>query len=604
VARTVFVAQAELDTILFETPAKREQAFQRMLGVGDADKINATLGKWLSDKMPPIFDTSAQIAEGRAEQASIAETLASLEPQLQQATDALLMYDSKALSDRQMALNTIQNHCSRLRGAKEDIAARQAQIEATTAAFNAENAKIAGIDFSKLDDKLRAAGQAVSFAEEYQNLATAREAKQRELEALGQCPVTADDVEKALEAAQNASRAVSELQGVSKMYTTLLAALEAADATISTCPVCGSGITDKASVITRLRTFVESAKSRETQLGVPSLESAYRDAVATHEGYKRDQQNLSGQLTAVEERLAIRQKPDADIAKLRNDLTMMNTMAQQLRQIQTSVTTLQSQLQTEVRELEAAKGRLNQGAAELASLGVIGDDYSAVIAASTAEAIEIGRKLSEASQLAQTKAALTGRISELKARLTAVSSGIDKLVRQNEQNAGYDAAKGTLERVRSWMHYTNGPHKLASRVMESLTDGVNMFLNKLNAPFYVVLDEDGMSYRCPFTDGRTMPETGAPAAAELSGGQKTLLALSFRLASYCMFASRQGLMTLDEVTAYLDSENVSNFCTLLEKLKEIMVQLDLQVIISTHEQQLLPFFDSVVNLYDKESLES
>lgn len=602
VARTVFVAQDELNTMLFETPAKREQAFQRMLGIGEADKIYLALGAWINAKMPPVFDTSAQIAEGREEQAGIEKTLSELEPRLEHATTALQSFDTQALASRQLELNTIQNHCSRLRGAKEDLAARQKQIDATKAARDAENAKIAEIDFSKLDEKLRTAEQALASAEEYNNLAAAREAKRQELAAIGECPVTAADVDAALEAAQTAAKAVSELQGVSKMYTNLLGALEAADATIRFCPVCGSGITDKESVIERLRGFVTSSKERETQIGVPALESAYRTARATYDGFSSKKQNLEGQLSSADAHLAAKQQPQADMGKLRKELTMMKETAKQLRQVQLAATTLQSRLESEQRELETATGRFTQGSSELASLGVSGDDYAAIIETSASEAIEIGRKLAESTGLAQEKAALTGRIAELRARLDALTKGIDKLVRQNEQNSGYEAVKTTLERVRSWTHYTNGPHKLAVRVMESLTDGVNMFLGRLNAPFYVVLDEDGMSYRCPFTDGRTMPEAGAPEAAELSGGQKALLAVSFRLASYCMFASRQGLLTLDEPSAALDTENVANFCTMLEKLKEIMAQLDLQIFLSTHEQAVLPFVDSVINLYDKESL--
>ena len=63
-----------------------------------------------------------------------------------------------------------------------------------------------------------------------------------------------------------------------------------------------------------------------------------------------------------------------------------------------------------------------------------------------------------------------------------------------------------------------------------------------------------------------------------------------------MFASKLGLLSLDEPTVYLDDSNVGRFCTLLEKIKEIAKKMDVQVLIATHERSVLPFCDSVVDL--------
>jgi ABC-type glutathione transport system ATPase component len=132
--------------------------------------------------------------------------------------------------------------------------------------------------------------------------------------------------------------------------------------------------------------------------------------------------------------------------------------------------------------------------------------------------------------------------------------------------------------------------------MEDLTSMVNSFLQRLNAPFAALASTTDLGYRCPFIDGRPMPKDGPPDAEELSGGQKVLLAISFRLASYCMFANKQGILTLDEPTVYLDADNVSNFCNLLGKIKEVAQALDLQLFISTHERAVIPFCDSVIDL--------
>ena len=74
------------------------------------------------------------------------------------------------------------------------------------------------------------------------------------------------------------------------------------------------------------------------------------------------------------------------------------------------------------------------------------------------------------------------------------------------------------------------------------------------------------------------------------------LAVSFRFGSYCMFANKLGLLSLDEPTVYLDDANVGRFCNLLERVKEVAQQMNLQVIIATHERAVMPFMDTVIDL--------
>ena len=108
-----------------------------------------------------------------------------------------------------------------------------------------------------------------------------------------------------------------------------------------------------------------------------------------------------------------------------------------------------------------------------------------------------------------------------------------------------------------------------------------------------------MSFRYCYHDGRPMPE-GFPTVDQLSGGEAVVLAVSFRLATYCLFAGRVGLLTLDEPTVYLDDKHIGQFCTLLSRVKEIATGMNLQIFVSTHEQAVIPFMDSVTNLNPKQ----
>lgn len=95
-----------------------------------------------------------------------------------------------------------------------------------------------------------------------------------------------------------------------------------------------------------------------------------------------------------------------------------------------------------------------------------------------------------------------------------------------------------------------------------------------------------------------MPKT-APDATILSGGEKIQLAVAFRFAAYCMFASKLGLLSLDEPTVYLDDENVGRFGDLLQQVKQIAQGMNLQVLIATHERSVIPFCDTVIDLGDR-----
>ena len=82
----------------------------------------------------------------------------------------------------------------------------------------------------------------------------------------------------------------------------------------------------------------------------------------------------------------------------------------------------------------------------------------------------------------------------------------------------------------------------------------------------------------------------------LSGGQKIALAVAFRFAVYGMFASKLGLLSLDEPTAYLDNETIARFADTLDKVRGLARNLGLMVLVSTHEKSLEPCFDQAVHV--------
>jgi ABC-type glutathione transport system ATPase component len=191
---------------------------------------------------------------------------------------------------------------------------------------------------------------------------------------------------------------------------------------------------------------------------------------------------------------------------------------------------------------------------------------------------------------------LEGQIKQVQGNQIRIDQTLKDLELKRSQQGAFRGVVDTLTSVRDFFHYTNGPHRLSVSILNEMNQDVNMFLQKLNAPYSVTAHDTGLTYLCQFHDGRAMPSTGYMEATELSGGEKVLLAVSFRLASYMMFASKMGLLSLDEPTAYLDDNNIANFCELLNTLKDLARSLNLQLIMSTHERATIPFMDSVIDL--------
>jgi DNA repair exonuclease SbcCD ATPase subunit len=118
---------------------------------------------------------------------------------------------------------------------------------------------------------------------------------------------------------------------------------------------------------------------------------------------------------------------------------------------------------------------------------------------------------------------------------------------------------------------------------------LNDLLRICDAPFTVMAD-DSLNFSALFHDGRRQ------GARRLSGGQKTLLAWLFRIAAAVQFAENLDVLFLDEPTAYLDKKAIAAFAPVFDRLRGILADRGLQVIIVTHEEELAPLFDHVISL--------
>jgi DNA repair exonuclease SbcCD ATPase subunit len=170
---------------------------------------------------------------------------------------------------------------------------------------------------------------------------------------------------------------------------------------------------------------------------------------------------------------------------------------------------------------------------------------------------------------------------------------------QELQLAQLDQVERKANAIRAWadhvddmrhiLHRDNLPRLVAHNFLELMQDEINSLLVRFGSTFSVCADES-LSFMASFHDGRKVP------AGRLSGGEKVLLALAFRVVVNDIFAKDLGLLVLDEPTAGLDEGNLACLRIAVTRLKELSAARGLQVIIITHERDLHNLFDHVIEM--------
>lgn len=139
------------------------------------------------------------------------------------------------------------------------------------------------------------------------------------------------------------------------------------------------------------------------------------------------------------------------------------------------------------------------------------------------------------------------------------------------------------------MHRDKLPKLAHHRVIRMMEAKINETLEMFQSPFQIKATED-ISFVAYFANGAVTPAEG------LSGGQKVMLAMAYRLTANSMFASQIGMMVLDEPTDGLDSDNRALAAEVFQRMGVIAQSQGQQVIVITHDELLERVFDQKFTL--------
>lgn len=600
--QTIFVRQAEIDNILFTEPRARELAFQRLCGIGDAAKVNKQLGEIISKiGTPPNYDE--QITEGTARHAQMLERVKELRATKTQ-LDAMRAKcpDSNDIQNQTVNLQTAKSEFGRLRTLNASLERYIQRVAEAETELNV--LPTIALDLDKTNADIETMRRILTATERYNQVYAQWESVGKRLVALGNAPVKGNapfTPEQLSDMEKKANELVAEFNAVRgnlRLYKGVFNAI--ADKMLAagmTCPLCGHTIDDTGFLAKQIADLEQAERKFNPDKAQLDFKAA-KSAVDTHNAefhklsldYNVTVEALSKQY-AESDKLMEAIKAESEIAKDVNTLKAA---------IERAISDCQLYLQSSARrttlnaQIKADSSYIDDLNRDISVIKKTTDNYTEAAIDTRLE--DMNKAMQEIRDIDTKLAQMSGMLVATESSVAELGKTLKDLEDRRANQNNYREAVDTLVRVRDWFHYSNGPHTLANNVLNSMTADVNGFLERFNAPFVVTPGDEALGFKYAMTDGSAMPATGYPDASHLSGGQKIQLAVSFRFASYCMFANKLGLLSLDEPTVYLDQKNVGNFCILVEKIRDVAQKMGLQVLIATHERSVLPFLDSVIDL--------
>lgn len=194
--------------------------------------------------------------------------------------------------------------------------------------------------------------------------------------------------------------------------------------------------------------------------------------------------------------------------------------------------------------------------------------------------------VAKASAVAET----SGKLRWAEKALSECQAEWKKYEQQLARFQQVEALKAKLGSLRALFHKAGLPAKVSQFCLHALRGDVDNLLERFDAPFRIA-DVVDLRLIVRFYDGRA-----GPASQMLSGGEKMILALAFRVAVGLLFAGDLGILCLDEPTVGLDASNLRCVEIALNRLREFGQARGLQFLLITHESGLDNLCDRVITL--------
>lgn len=580
ISRFIIVGQTDIFSFIDDNQTDTDKFFQRLFNTAKADKCQDVIGKSTAKiTIPELTKSSAQLALECLDVETDLVGVHKLMKQLPSFEDFLKR--QKADQD------VIQKWQEREKAAAELTRLGQQETEYAKQLESVEtDSKQHEDDFAALvnvtsgqESAHAAARLALGHWQSYKSVAKAkeefREAREaisaKRLENVEVPPVARAEIDAAHGQLANLKKQLRELQSFVNTFTAVGCVR---------CPTCFTPTKDLEHVVKRaqndgipeLTAAIEAVEAKITKLN--EAEAAYRQ----WEKVDRELDARWAQLTEAEAKLVAVMPPESsedELQKTVNEYEEFQRVKAEILPVVTAAKEKKAKLAGTLDNIKSQRARLKE---QIADIKVTESDASLAEARLT--------KLKE--QVAERQ--------ELEQQANQLKFDYKKLQEEHDQAKHVET---TGVKTRAWLDVAekarealkNAPRLVAQRNLKKLETSINELLQIFGVNFLVAVAEDGTpNFRAKFIDGRDVP------AQRLSIGQKTVLALAFRVAVNAMFAEEIGLLALDEPTAALDAARIRALAPVLEKLRDLSTAKGLQCLLVTHASNLSHLFESTIEL--------
>lgn len=176
------------------------------------------------------------------------------------------------------------------------------------------------------------------------------------------------------------------------------------------------------------------------------------------------------------------------------------------------------------------------------------------------------------------------------ARLESAMSAMEIHLQKEQTAVQRLATAGTLVKVRECFHRDALQADVRAYGVGLINEWLTDMLSIFSIPYHVYFNSDGlMKFTFP-------PSEEEHDFLDLSGGQRKLVALAYRLSLMRLFMGNLNLAVLDEPTPFIDEENVEMMCESFQSLRRFSAQKGMTVLVATHEKRLFSAFDRILEL--------
>jgi len=580
ISRFIIVGQTDIFSFIDDNQTDTDKFFQRLFNTTQADKCQDLLGKNLSKiTLPEILKTPGQIAQ---EKEKLDTASAALESEL----DALPNFDSFLAAQKgDQAIIAQWEQRQRLEGERQKLnqqtveyAKQLEKIEQELQQYQSDIEALAGATTGQEKD-YAAAREALGHWQSYKSVAKAQSEFQQvfeEIEALRAAnPEPArPDATQVAQLNKELAAAQQTLKEREKFVTVFQS-----DG-VAHCPTCRTPTADLQPQLVQATT-VEIPELKADILRLQSALQRSQKILAEYAAWEKTVSTLNARekqaQAAVNALVAVPPPSDTE-----EELTQRVVEHEQFLQVKADLEPLLAAARHKKAKISGAVGELQERAAQCAL-------ELAEICTTEADA-DLATKRIEALQKAyERRREIELRHKEVQLAIGQLNSELLQVEQQVVQAECLRKWVATAERARAALK--NAPRIVAQRNLAALEASINELLHIFGVNFFVKVAADGTpAFIAEFFDGRKQ------VAQRLSIGQKTVLALAFRVAVNSMFAEEIGLLALDEPTASLDAPRIKALAPVLEKLRELSTAKGLQCLLVTHASSLSHLFESTIVL--------